>query len=231
MQWRRPQALDRPLPEEVLVLQSVRSRTFALPVCFVHAGGDSLRRSHVPRSNGRESNRHHSVLMGSGRTTMFTGQGLVRMRAARALLLFVRMSCTRSSGYTWYDNAREQRTVTQAEGGEKGDPLMPLLFSIGIQSILKEVVTHSLEGDQLCAGRRPVVRFSGRRVHALRASTCRTPVQGTRRNHVEDRENPDASGQDQSLESGWRGRGGRAGSVATRRHCCVGDPHSEASSA
>ena len=33
-------------------------------------------------------------------------------------------------------------TITQAEGGEQGDPLMPLLFSIGIQGVLEEVATH-----------------------------------------------------------------------------------------
>ena len=61
---------------------------------------------------------------------------LARMPAARALLPFVRLSCGRPSSYTWYDDAGEQRTVTQAEGGEQGDPLMPLLFSIGIQGVL-----------------------------------------------------------------------------------------------
>ena len=76
---------------------------------------------------------------------------LVRMLAARALLPFVRMSYARPSSYTWYDDGREQRTVTQAEGGEQGDPLMPLLFSIGIQGVLEEVVTHLEEGEQLCA--------------------------------------------------------------------------------
>ena len=41
--------------------------------------------------------------------------------------------------------------MTQAEGGEQGDPLMPLLFSIGIQGALEEVATTLFPGEQLCA--------------------------------------------------------------------------------
>ena len=36
-------------------------------------------------------------------------------------------------------------------GGEQGDPLMPLLFSIGIQSALEEVARSLEPGEQLCA--------------------------------------------------------------------------------
>ena len=38
----------------------------------------------------------------------------------------------------------------QAEGGEQGDPLMPLLFSIGIQGALEEVAALE-HGGQICA--------------------------------------------------------------------------------
>ena len=41
--------------------------------------------------------------------------------------------------------------VTQAEGGEQGDQLMPLLFSIGIKGALEEVAASLLPGEQLCA--------------------------------------------------------------------------------
>ena len=44
-----------------------------------------------------------------------------------------------------------RRTISQAEGGEQGDPLMPLLFSIGIQGALKEVAATLRPGEQLCA--------------------------------------------------------------------------------
>ena len=39
----------------------------------------------------------------------------------------------------------------QAEGGEQGDPLMPLLFSIAIQGALEEVAATLERGEQLCA--------------------------------------------------------------------------------
>ena len=41
--------------------------------------------------------------------------------------------------------------VTQAEGGERGDPLMPLLFSIGIQGALEQVARLLKPGEHLCA--------------------------------------------------------------------------------
>ena len=39
----------------------------------------------------------------------------------------------------------------QVEGGEQGDPLMPLLFSIGIQGALEEVAATLEHGEQRCA--------------------------------------------------------------------------------
>ena len=42
-------------------------------------------------------------------------------------------------------------TQLQAEGGEQGDPLMPLLFSIGIQGASEEVAATLEHGKQICA--------------------------------------------------------------------------------
>ena len=72
------------------------------------------------------------------------------MPAARSLLLFVRMSYAQPSSYQWIDAGGEARSVTQAEGGEQGDPLMPLLFSIGFQGALEEVAAALLPGEH-CA--------------------------------------------------------------------------------
>ena len=76
---------------------------------------------------------------------------LLQMPAARTILPFVRLSYGSPSSYTWVDDEGRQRTVTQAEGGEQGDPLMPLLFSIGIQGALEEVATSLAPGEHLCA--------------------------------------------------------------------------------
>ena len=54
---------------------------------------------------------------------------LERMPRARAILPFVRLSYTQLSTYRWFNEEGERKEVTEAEGGEQGDPLMPLLFS------------------------------------------------------------------------------------------------------
>ena len=76
---------------------------------------------------------------------------LIRMPKARAILLFVRLSYGQPSTYSWWDQNGVKRAVSQAEGGEQGDPLMPLLFSIGIQGALEEVAGTLEAGEQLCA--------------------------------------------------------------------------------
>ena len=76
---------------------------------------------------------------------------LSRMPKALAILPFVRLSYGQPSAYSWWDQNGVKRAVSQAEGGEQGDPLMPLLFSIGIQGALEEVAGTLEAGEQLCA--------------------------------------------------------------------------------
>ena len=60
------------------------------------------------------------------------------------------LSYSEPSTYDWVDDTGNRRIVSQAQGSEQGDPLMPLLFSIGIQGAL-EKVSGSLEvGELLC---------------------------------------------------------------------------------
>ena len=73
------------------------------------------------------------------------------MPKARAILPFVRLSCGAPSSDSRQDDAGRLRTVTQGEGGEQGDPLMPLLCSIGINGALEDVAAHLKDGEQLCA--------------------------------------------------------------------------------
>ena len=72
----------------------------------------------------------------------------LRMPFARTLLPFIRLSYAQPSQYLWHDEEGVRPTVTQAEGGEQGDPFMPFLFPIGIQGVLEEVVE---DGEQICA--------------------------------------------------------------------------------
>ena len=76
---------------------------------------------------------------------------LEAMVEAKTLLPFVLLSYGQPSTYSWHDDSGERWTVTQAEGGEQGDPLMPLLFSIGIQGALEKVSKSLKAGEHLCA--------------------------------------------------------------------------------
>ena len=76
---------------------------------------------------------------------------LSRMPKARVILPFVRLSYGHPSTNSWWDQNGDKRAVSQAEGGDQGGPLMPMLFSIGIQGALEEVAAQLEPGEQLCA--------------------------------------------------------------------------------
>ena len=102
-----------------------------------------------PRTQTPESQSYQST--GSERTITAMLGRLASMPGARSLLPFVRMSYAQPSSYQWFDDQGGAHVVTQAEGGEQGDPLVPLLFSTGIQGALEEVAASLLPGEQLCA--------------------------------------------------------------------------------
>ena len=54
---------------------------------------------------------------------------LLEVPGLRPLLPFVRSIYARPSRYVWQDDVGQRHEVHQHEGGEQGDPLMPLLFS------------------------------------------------------------------------------------------------------
>ena len=54
------------------------------------------------------------------------------------LLPFVRAMYSDTSRYSWRDATGTQHVILQCEGGEQGDPLMLLLFSLGIHDALAE---------------------------------------------------------------------------------------------
>ena len=69
----------------------------------------------------------------------------------RGLLPFVRATHAQPTEYLWEDAAGVRHTIRQAEGGEQGDPLMPLLFSLGIHDSLVEVHRNMQPGEHLLA--------------------------------------------------------------------------------
>ena len=69
----------------------------------------------------------------------------------RSMLPFVRKTCARASTYWWSDEDGVSHKIGQHEGGEQGDPLMPLLFSLALHNALAEVKEQLLDGEFLFA--------------------------------------------------------------------------------
>ena len=92
------------------------------------------------------------------------------MPGARQILLFVRLSHAQPSTYGWFDEDGQRRAGSQAEGGEQGDPLMPLLFSHWKTECIGG-------GGPLTGTRRAVVCFSRRHLTALPTIWSATPPQ------------------------------------------------------
>ena len=69
----------------------------------------------------------------------------------QGLLLFVRSIYAQTTTCVWEDGTRVRHWIQQAEGGEQGDPLMPLLFSLGIHDSLCEVRNRLRPDDTLFA--------------------------------------------------------------------------------
>ena len=66
-------------------------------------------------------------------------------------LPFVSMFYTQPSTYVWHDQEGNPHDITQAEGGEQGDPLMPALFSLGQKAALQAVQQQLQPGEALYA--------------------------------------------------------------------------------
>ena len=64
------------------------------------------------------------------------------------MIPFVRLFYGSRSVYLWEDDMGETH---EREGGEQGDPLMPLLFSLGQHRALRAVNARLIEGESLFA--------------------------------------------------------------------------------
>ena len=51
----------------------------------------------------------------------------------------------------WEDDSGDNHTIIQGEGGEQGDPLMPLLYSLGQHRALVATSARMVEGECLMA--------------------------------------------------------------------------------
>ena len=66
-------------------------------------------------------------------------------------LPFVRLFYGQPSQYLWEDAEGTVHTVEQGEGGEQGDPLMSLLFSLGQHAALEAAHSRMRTGETLFA--------------------------------------------------------------------------------
>ena len=66
-------------------------------------------------------------------------EGLLRMEQGDQILPFVRCFYGSPSTYLWEDETGNVQDIPQGEGGEQGDPLMPLLFALGLHGALSAV--------------------------------------------------------------------------------------------
>ena len=76
---------------------------------------------------------------------------LCHVPEAAGMVPFLRLSYGHPSEYLWSDDSGATHRILQGDGGEQGDPLMPLLFSLGIHEALREVSEQLLPGEKLCA--------------------------------------------------------------------------------
>ena len=76
---------------------------------------------------------------------------LLEVTSLHGLLPFVRASYGQPTCYKWTDEEGVQHDVHQHEGGEQGDPLMPLFISLAIHKALVEVKEAMRPGELLFA--------------------------------------------------------------------------------
>ena len=92
-----------------------------------------------------QSNPQHTVLSVDGigaydtisRHSML--HGLMNVPIVNRCLPFVRMFYGQASQYIWHDHTGHPHLISQGEGGEQGDPLMPALFSLGQRAALQAI--------------------------------------------------------------------------------------------
>ena len=104
-----------------------------------------------------EANPTHTILSVDGigaydnisRNSML--QGLREVPEANRCLPFVNMFYAGPSQYIWHSATGEAHMISQAEGGEQGDPLMPALFSLGQRSALRTIQDQLLPNESLLA--------------------------------------------------------------------------------
>ena len=77
-------------------------------------------------------------------------EGVLRIENGDQILPFVRMFYGNPSTYLWEDEMGVVQHIPQGEGGEQGDPLMPMLFALGQHQALVQTQAR-LRNEKLMA--------------------------------------------------------------------------------
>ena len=78
-------------------------------------------------------------------------QGVRHIDEGEHILPFIRPFCGQPSPFLWEDDVGEVHIIPQGEGGEQGDPLMPLPFCLGQHPALAAVSAGLRDGERLFA--------------------------------------------------------------------------------
>ena len=76
---------------------------------------------------------------------------LSRVPGGREVLPFVLMFHGTPSSYMWEDGTGTMHRIAQGEGGEQGDPLMPLLYALGQHQALVAAKNRLAESEKVFA--------------------------------------------------------------------------------
>ena len=77
--------------------------------------------------------------------------GMAQIRGGEAVLPFVLQFYSQPSQYLWTDDYGDNHVILQGEGGEQGDALMPMLYSLGQHGALQEVQDSLMPDEYLFA--------------------------------------------------------------------------------
>ena len=89
--------------------------------------------------------------VGEARWPVACFRSMLERPRLRGLLPFVRTTYVRPTSYVWEDGDGVKHQIHQAEGGEQGDPLMPLLFCLAIHDALANVQSRLRPGECIFA--------------------------------------------------------------------------------
>ena len=88
-------------------------------------------------------------------------EGLLQMDGGDQIIPFVRMFYGGPSTYLWEDEMGTTQYIPQGEGGEQGDPLMPMLYALGQHGSLVATQERMIGNEKVFADLDDVYLASG----------------------------------------------------------------------